>query len=71
MSFKFEAEAKVPPRDRESVRYDLLGMISPDFHPVIWSLIDELEDGAWRGGFDEGYGHGHYDGLQSNRISDE
>jgi|GEM_PF-6675797 len=71
MSFNFNVEVKVPPRNRESVRYDLVGMISPEFHPVIWDLIDELEEGAWRGGFDEGYDHGHIDGVEFRRKSDE
>lgn len=60
----FSTQVKAEPRDREVVRNDLREKISQDYHPEIWKLIYELEDGAWRGGFDEGYQHGCFEGRE-------
>jgi hypothetical protein len=61
------AEEMVPPREREVVREELretlkIQAISGPRLELIWTLIDELEEGGWQGGFDEGYDHGCQDG---------
>jgi len=59
------------PRDREEVMAELRSSLNREPGFKFWKLVTELEEGAWRGGFDEGYDHGHIDGVEFRRKSDE
>lgn len=63
MSFDFEAKLTVAPRGREEVLESLREVLPLDAHTHAWILINELEEGSWRSGADEGYDRGYDDGC--------
>jgi hypothetical protein len=57
------AEEMNSPRESHIVRGELVELISPTDNPKAWELINELENGAWAAGMDEGYDHGYQDAV--------
>lgn len=43
----------VKPRAIHEIEAELIRMISPEFHPQIWKLIEEIKDSAWESGVEE------------------
>ena len=50
---QIEFAERNPTRPVHEIEGELIRMISPDFHPQIWKLIEELKDSAWEGGVEE------------------
>lgn len=72
MTFEFNGLTySDPPRDREVLMAELRSAFNGDAGFKLWKLVTELEEGAWRGGFDEGYRHGHHDGQEILHAANE
>lgn len=55
MNLDMTIAEREPTRELHLIRDDLAKMVSPDFHPRIWSLINELENAMWEAGASEGW----------------
>jgi len=61
---KFTLEEVVPPREPQIIRAELFAMAGvTEPNGEFCKLLDELENGAWAAGMDEGYDHGYQDAV--------